>query len=247
MKFLRAVLKSLNPKYYLDLGEKKLAQSIRYFLLLLAFTFILVFILLIPKWFIVYSDIQTGLNNLEKFELSADLETMEPIYIPQSNPVLVIDTGDTDEAGILTIKKDSLEYNFGDKQGEFSLDKIDLASDNWRFIKWTIFLILVLLPGIFVIYYIAYLIKYLVLIIPITFIMFLLGKIFHKQVELKRVYVLSLYASTIMILLEVLTLPFFMSKYLLTLSPVFSLNFSIIAITAYLTYLVTAIRMQAES
>ena len=69
---------------------------------------------------------------------------------------------------------------------------------------------------------------------------------FKNTIELKQCIVLSLYTITVMVLLEILTLPFSINKYILTFSPFIGINFSGIAVTIYLILFVTAIRLNGS-
>ena len=107
-------------------------------------------------------------------------------------------------------------------------------------------LAIILLPSIWILYLIAYSIKYVLFAIPLAIIAFAFAKLAKNHVTLKQAVALSLYTSTIMIFLEVLTIPFFINNYLLTYSPFIGLNFSAVAITAYLTLFVTSIRLSGN-
>jgi hypothetical protein len=210
--FIFTLLKSINPRYYLDLAEKTPKQAFKYFLALLLFSFIFMSIIAIPKLIIIKSDLERDALHISKFHLSADLETVRPINIPKSRPIISIDTTENEtldqEAVLITDEK--IFYQALGMQDEMELKKFDFNEDKAQSSRMIIRLLIFILPSIFAFYYMVYMIKYLTIILFLGIAAFLLSKLFKSRVTFSQTISLSFYTSTIMILLEILMIPFFL-------------------------------------
>ena len=246
--FFILLLKSLNPKYYQDLGEKDIKSAIKYFLALLLFSFIIMSIISIPKLMLIKSDLEKDTLQISKLDIEAKLETSGPILIPNGRPVISLDTtgNRTLDTEAILITDDTVHYRLFGKEYETKMGKYEFTEDKTVASKLIIKIVLFIMPSILTFYYIIYLLKYLLIIIPISFLASVFAKIVKNKVKFKQAISLSIYTSTIMVLLEILAIPFFIKDYLITYSPFIGLYFSIIAITAYLTFFVTAIRINGN-
>lgn len=246
--FLSSMLKSLNPKYYLDLGEKKLGNAVRYFFALVAIMFLVMAVISIPQLMFIKSDMDKSLLDISKFKVDASLATKAPVFIPKNSPILTIDTtgNKTWDKELVFITDKTISYNAFGKKKEISLSTYDLENNRKGTENAVSSLILFMLPSIIFFYYAAYALKYLAIIIGTALAAFLFAKLMRNGITINQALALSFYTSTIMIIIEILTIPFFIKDYLITYSTFIGINFSLIAITAYLTFYVTAIRLNGN-
>ena len=246
--FIFTFLKTLNPRYYRSLGETAPSSAVRYFLKILGVLFILMFLIALPKILLIKSHLNEAAIHISQLDVNINLETTEPILIPQKNPLIVLDTtgNRTMQNEILLITKDLLFFQFAGNDQDFPFGQNDLVENRRQMVSMFTGLFLLILPTLFLIYYILYVIKYFLIIIPVAFVTYAFAKPMGNALDFKHMLSLSFYTSTIMIIIEVLTIPFNWNKYLLMHSPIIGLNFSIIAITAYLTLFITAVRVMGN-
>ena len=241
-------LKTLNPRYYRELAEKEFTTSIKYFFIILLTAFFLMSVLAIPKLITLKSDIESSVLNINNLKINANFDTIKPISLPRDNPLITLDTTNnkTMDTEIFLLTNEKLYYNISGRYKEITLGEYDLTHDKEGARKTITLITLLLLPSFLLFYYLAYLIKYLLIIIPFALISLLFTRMTKNKVSFKQAIALSLYTSTAMIFIEILTIPFFIKDYIFTYSPFLGINFSAIAITAYLTLYVTSIRISGN-
>lgn len=247
-QFTFLFLKTLNPKYYRELSEKKFTTSIKYFVIMLLVAFILTTIMITPKILTLRSDIENSLLDISKLKIKADFETVKPVSLPNKNPLITLDTTNnkTMDTEFLLITNKRVYYNVSGNYNEIDLEEYDFTQNKEDSRKMFTKIATILLPSVWILYYIAYFIKYLLLLIPLALLAFAVAKVMKNHVGLKQAIALSLYTSTGMVFIEVLTIPFFIKDYLFTYSPFIGINISAVAITIYLTLYVTSIRLSGN-
>lgn len=244
-KFFAVLRKSLNPRYYTELSERRLDSAVIYLIILLGFAFLLLGILLLPKAYMIKEDIEDGLLAINTFKVSADFETVEPIMIPNKRPLITFDTTDnkTIDSELLLVTDDKVFYKAMDKEGSFALSDVDFTKDRKQSKDALIKVGIFLLPSFLTFYYFAYLVKYAMIILLTGVVGFVVARGLRNGIELRESIIISIYASTVMVLIEVITIPFFLTKYLVIYTPFIGINISIVAITLYLTFYVTGVRL----
>jgi hypothetical protein len=243
-KFFPLVLKSLNHHYYRELSERRVESALIYFFALLLFGFVLAGILSLPLLFFLKADVDEGLLAINTFKINADFETVRPISLPSQQPLITLDTTNqkTIDTEVLLITNDKMYYQLLNKKGEVALKEFDFTSNRKQSTGSFMWLLIFLIPSIFSFYYLAYLLKYIIIIFITILVGFVLAKMMKNIIEFRETVVLAIYTSTAMVLLEVLSLPFFIKKYLLTYTPFVGLNISLVAITIYLILFAIAVR-----
>ncbi|MBD3163667.1 DUF1189 domain-containing protein [Candidatus Woesearchaeota archaeon] len=243
--FILVLLKSLNPKYYMDLLDKDFSKSIKYFCSLLLFSFLLMAFLAVPSLLIIKSNMDKQVLDISKLKISADFETAEPIHIPENSPIITLDTSGSetlDEEAFLITDKYIL-YNLLGRKGEIGSTEFDFTKDRENFKNKLLIVLLAFLPSIFFFYYIAYGLKYLLILLMVSFLGYAFSHTTKNKLRFTDSLKLSFYTCTWMVLIEILSIPFFVKSYLLAYTPLIGLHFSVLAITAYLTVYVTSVRM----
>jgi hypothetical protein len=247
-QFIYTFLKSLNPRYYPDLGEKSLNQAFRYFFVMLILAFVIMAFTAVPKMILIKQKIDKSVMDIKTLKLDATLETVAPIKLPDSHPLVTLDTTNnrTWEDEVIFITDKQFKYNFLGNKKEIDLNGYNIENDRKMANRTLLSIFLFLLPSLFFFYFMAYLIKYLVIIVGTAIAGFVLAKLFRNSISLIQSVILSFYVSTYMVIIEIITIPLPIKDYLLTYS-LLGFNTSIIAITVYLTFYVTAIRINGST
>jgi hypothetical protein len=247
-EFISKILKSVQPRYYSYLGDQSLKTALKYFLSLLLLSFIIMSVLSIPKILYFKSDLEKGLLDIVQFKVDTKLQTNKPIRLPANDPIIAIDTtgNETLNKKLMLITSDSVYYSFFGKDKQIKVNGFDLNSNRADSLNLFTFLAIVLLPFAFIFFYLLYAVKYLLTLLGVTIATFIVAKIMRNRIRFGQTIVLSFFTATPMILLEILTIPFSMKKYLIIYSPSFGLYFSLIALTIYFTLFLTALRLNGS-
>jgi hypothetical protein len=246
--FIFNLLKSLNPKYYRELAEKDISNAFLYFFILIGIAFLLMSIISVPKLLFLKADLNQAFLDVTSLHINADFQTAKPISLPKDKPVISFDTTNnkTLEKEAILVTDKSMYYNLFGKKTEIPIGSYEMGTNRQQPSEFIIGILLFILPSIFAFYYIIYALKYSVLIIVLALASYVIAKVTKNKSTLKEAIVLSVYTSTAMILLEILSLPFFITDYILVYSPFVGVNFSLIAITIYLVLYATAIRLNGN-
>jgi hypothetical protein len=238
------ILKTLSPRHYSELGERGIPRSIAYFISVLFVVFILAGVIAIPKIIYLKSELDKGMLDLQKFTISGEFKTAKPILIPHEGPLLSFDTtgNRTLQTELLLITDKTMFYSILGKTGKIEFKSEDYSQNRKDMAKLLISAALFIAPSLFFFYYLAYMVKYVLIIIPLAIISFLVSKLFKNRIRLDQAISLAFYTSTIMIFIEILLIPFSIKKYLLTYS-FLGVGINIIALTLYLALYVTAVRI----
>ncbi len=210
--FFDELFKSLNPVKYSILSQKHPSNGIKFMAKLLFLTFILMFILYVPK----FSSLQDNLANQIKFldfkDVSGNWSATSPIKIPENQPVFIIDTtGLHSKMGKenILITENYIHYKiFGNVQ-KIKIEDFKRIENIKREVGALIFLvILVFVPYFALLAYLLLLTKYILIAGVISFITWTLIDLTHIKLKLKQVFNTALYATVFFIPIELLSRPF---------------------------------------
>jgi hypothetical protein len=249
-EFFFLLVKSLNPGDYKMLITRKKREAMQFFLMLLFFSVILGLIFSIPKFVAIPNNIESILIKFERFNITGiDIKAKEPITLLKF-PKTVLDltgtkTNITDEMIFIT-NSDIFWKKFQPSLFDwrlFTTEEKPISSysnvlDNINTIKggayWLLFFLL--LPSIFLGAYLFNFIKYVILIGLVTFIGYAIAKLKRKKVKLFEVLRTAVFASTIMIVPEIVLSPLFN----------FSIYFSLFPLVLYLIMFLLAMLVIEE-
>ncbi len=211
-----AILQSFNPYAYPHLTEKRFSFAMRYFCVLLFFTLIATFILLIPALFMIPQYAQSRAANFDTLALQLDMHFTTPFVIA-ADPLIVADTNTSMRDATILLSNDALYYKsfilFG-KEQRIPLDKtLDLKND--PSLAQSVGMVFFLLSPALFFWAFVFLSIYYWIMIALTFIIgLLLVWILRFSIRPSRIFKVALYASTIMILIQLLLFPFYRLFYI---------------------------------
>ena len=189
-EFVFTLLKTLNPKYYLDLGEKELYNAIRYFLTLLLAAFLVMSVLAIPKAFFIKSDMDKASTDIVEFKFNSEFETAKPVSIPKNSPVITFDTTNNKsiDTELILITDEKIYYNLFGTEKETDMEGYDFTKNRKGAANVISLIFLFMLPSIFAFYYLSYLAKYLAIIIICSIISFIGARIMKNTISYKKLF-----------------------------------------------------------
>jgi hypothetical protein len=206
------IFKSLNPDSIKELIEGKLKDSLKYFSFLVLFALILASLLLLPKLVTFQKTIDEKFSKFDYFNISIKQKMNSPLILTENPfPKIVIDTTQdrnlTDEDLLITENKIIRKGLFKEETTEIeSFSNILYNKDKIQ--KFVIYASIIMVPSLFVIAYLFYFIKFMLIILAAWAIAILILKLTKHKFKLARIFKIAVYSSTIMILLEMISMPF---------------------------------------
>lgn len=234
--FWKKVLLTFHPKSYSELSTRSIRKGFNYLLAILLASFILMFIIAMPKIIGMPDYIKGELNKFDKFNISIDIEMSEPVMFTAEDPQVIIDTTtNRTEMGKekLLITDEQISYRpYGRARTSNISEFEDLTNKKEETARFLAFLAILLIPTILITAYIMFLIKYIITIIVFSIILFIAVRIAKKDLGILRSLNTAIYAATPMILLEVIFIPF-NSKSLVPLFQLMGMNFYLVPLLIY--------------
>jgi hypothetical protein len=242
--FLWTILKSLNPDSLKDLSERITKDSLKYIFSLIAISLLLMVIVAIPKLIFLPAYINNQFGKFNNLSINMTTDMKEPVTIVQSNPQLIIDTtGNITKLGKanLLITKHMVMYRSLFKVKAFNISGFENILENKKgAADLIIFLAVLVFPMLLVMLYIVYSLKYLIIIIITVLLSFVVLKLIKHKIKFVHLFNLIIYASTSMILLELLTLPY-LYNYLLPIPLFFGVTLPLIPLALFIVYFMIGI------
>lgn len=242
IEFLKTLLKSFLPKYYKEFSTQSYKNAISYLVSLISILCIVMYGFLITN-ILTQNYIDKELSKFNKLEINIDAETREPVIIPKNSPQLIIDTSENlsqHKYGKILITNKELYIKFW-KSNSYELKEFKNLLNKKDSIKNLILWLIVLIsPSLLIIAFFLFLIKYTLLLILITIITFIITRLALYDIKFNQIFKIGCYALTTTVLLEILTIPFKIHKYLIIIN-IFLFNLAIIPLLISLLLFIIAI------
>ena len=215
-EFLKTVIKSFDPDSYKGLSKRKFSEAINYLLSLIFISLLIMSFLALPSVTRIPTYLQNEFQKVNKASIEYDIDMIEPIIITKENPKVIIDTtGQTINITneVLLITNKGIFYNLNNpkiinKEQLMNFKELDKEVGNI-----TTFLILLIMPSILLITYFIYLIKYLILIFLFSTLAHIINKVVKLNIKYRKVLKIAMYSATIMVLTDIISIPFFTNNY----------------------------------
>jgi len=210
MWFFDMFIRALNPFSYKDLSEIVLRIPVKFFFILILISTALLTILSIPTFITLSDDLAVELSKFDKFDISVNASTSEPIVFPEEKPFMVIDLSEDANItqGRLRITKDLLTRKtlFGEKVVEWE-DYEDVTDDMETVKSMLMTLLILMIPLIYLIIFHTYALVFICIILLFTIISTIVLSFTRFRVSFEQLLKISIFASTPMIFV-ILTEPY---------------------------------------
>ncbi|HIH31126.1 TPA: hypothetical protein HA235_00310 [Candidatus Woesearchaeota archaeon] len=206
-EYFYTLFKSLNPESYSELSERKLSEAFKYFLFIFIASFIVMLLLFIPSLLAFNSFWEQKSVNLNQFELDASINVNNGFYLLK-DPSIKIDKSDANftDARVM-ITEDSIHYRslfFFGKTKVLPLPSYDLKdTDTARSLLY------LLLPSLIIWGFILFFAYFVFLILFTWVIGFVIVYFLNNKITAKRLLKIVFFASTILVSIQLVLLPFF--------------------------------------
>jgi hypothetical protein len=223
--FFKNLLLSLYPDSYIDFCEKKTKDIIKYFLLVFLLIFIISNIILITKGILFLNSFEEDFSKFNNLTIDMNMDLTEDLYYFNNNLKITQEGNYSKE--LMFISNDKISFKkkeclilpflcwFNDKHSEIKSDDLKNILEFENQIKnLLIFLVIVLIPIFSLLITIFVMIKTILLILLISFIIKIIGLIFKLKLTFKKLLAITIYASTIYVLIEPFNLLIFKTYYI---------------------------------
>ena len=246
--FFKTIIEALSPHHYKIIASRKKRHVISYFYSLIFFSLFLSLLIATPAYIKSAPRVDEALSKFSVLNVTVKMETTSPILLPPGNPYITIDTegkrNRTSEllfadAGGFTVHsfvatKNYKWSSFGDllQKRDFLTDLLSVG-------------FLASLPVLLFILFVGYSIKYSMVWAVSIFLGYFLAKLMGLHVKFTRVIRVTGFASTWIILPELLIMPYFFQKYLFPVS-IFGLQIYVLPYLFFWIYTIMAFFMISE-
>ncbi|HLD43299.1 MAG TPA: DUF1189 family protein [Candidatus Nanoarchaeia archaeon] len=246
--FFKTIIETLSPHHYKIIASRKKRYVIAYFYSLIFFSLFLSLLIAAPAYTQSASRVDEALSKFSVLNLTVKMETTSPILIPSGNPYITIDTEGK-------VNRTS-EFVFADADG-FAVHSF-FATKNYKWSSFGDLLekreflkdilsvgFLASLPVLLFVLFIGYSIKYTMVWAVSILLGYFLAKLMRLHVKFTRVIRVTGFASTWIILPELLIMPYFFQKYLFPLS-IFGFRIYVLPYLFFWIYTITAFYLISE-
>lgn len=208
------IFKSLNPESYDELTHRPLSDSIKYFFFITFVSLLIMFVLLIPAFYSFPGYWNDKVANFEELDINFSFQLKQPFYLLDDPTIRVEQSGSnlTDARVLLT--EDGIFYKsmifFGNKKVIPLHETYSLADEQPNVSRLTFFILPSLVFWSMVFFTIYFIVIIIISILLSGVIAWLLGSRIHPS----KVVRIGLYASTILVLLQLLLIPFLRTMFI---------------------------------
>lgn len=229
-QLLKDFLKTWHPSSYWHLSHKSYLEAYKYFFFIIALSFIGMILMGLPKFAILPDYLQSKMQSFDQLEVDLKVKMNSPIALTTREPEIIIDT-DAKLANVSNALKHSrfiihnttLYYKLLFVPEKIELSKYkDLLKEKREVSTAIYFLIILAMPSIIVISFLIILLRYFIITHAAAVLGFALSRLGGYAIDFKTAFNSALYASTVMVLPELLLLPL--------LKPLFNVPIALFAI-----------------
>ncbi len=211
--FFSVLFRTINPLSYKKLCSAGFGHGLRFYFHLLLFSFILFFIVTVPYLISFYDEIRVEAENLNSFNLAPQLDVNQTMLFQDFNIVVTNQKSYDNEFILITQQSIYLKNNIcllsdiaciwfnNPRQFDFSKAQ-QLVEDRERFTNIVFTFILLMLPGIFILFFAFMFVKYLLIILLYACIGFIYTTAIRYEIHLRQLWLVSIYSLAFTIIVE---------------------------------------------
>ncbi len=210
--FFRTIWLALNPWRYDELRERRTGGIFKYFFSFVFMAFVLAILFMLPT---LATFAYNQLSHFDVLEVKFNTSMNSPVVFPESRPYITLDTRQSE--GTLKEGKHLItdEYIYSKKILSSQVERRplgpykDLLDNEWAIV----ILLLLMLPSILFLFYIAYAVKVLLIVLAATLLAFIIGRIAKFEIPFTDGLKAGLLAATPMIIIDLIRMPFALNLY----------------------------------
>jgi len=206
--FFTELAESFMPSHWDEISQRSASQGISFFTKVLLLAFLVMILLAIPSMIKLPATISEQLNKFDTIQLSGDFNMSSPIKLPKSDPYFVFDTSGaftelTTERILITEDKIFYRPLFGTHYVNTEQLK-DLKHNRDNVKRFLAALVFFVLPSILFYAFVTVWLKYFLMILTLSIILFVLLDLTHWRRTWKELFLAACYVSTVPVFAEVI-------------------------------------------
>lgn len=211
-KFLKEIACSFYPKKLDEYSNRSFGHCIGYFTMILAFAFVVMMILYVPKVGLLTGYVSEQISKFDAVNMSGSVSMNTAIHIPEKYPVMTVDMTGMDVKPTtqrVIVTKDFVRYSLLKGPQKVETKLLLQPTENKPIVSQLLVLIIIfILPSIVFYSFLALWIKYFVLVFLAGTIIFLLADLTQYRKKWIKTVKLACFAVAPIILIEVISAPF---------------------------------------
>lgn len=206
--FFKDAWETFLPSHWQDISQRPMGQALRFFSKVLLCAFIILILLGIPGLMKMPAAISEQLGKFEALTLDGNVNMSSPIKLPRNEPLFILDTTgaytELENERVL-ITREKIMYRPLFTTHEVKTDDLkDLKGNRDQVNTFLAVLVFFLLPSILFYVYILVWLKYFLMILTLSIILFVALDLTHWRRTWKELFVIACYCSTLPVLAEVI-------------------------------------------
>lgn len=223
--FFKTIGRALNPVAYEDLSFRLFKNCFKYLFLFLLVTFLLATVISIPKLAALPGQVASELDKFATFNVNITTSMTDQANLLPDNQFLHIDTRSaeanmTEDRSLFKTLITS-DYLYTKKLYLNKVSRVELApykdvtANKEKISKLLSWLLLLLIPSLLIFGYMIYAIKYIILILAASVLALIAVRLARFDISFSQLFKIALFATTPLIIIEILLLPFNIDTYYL--------------------------------
>ncbi len=247
IEFFRTIPKAIYPHAYHELKLRGFRNCTKYFLSIVLIAYLIMAVAALPKVIYLSKYIDNQFAKFDKFNIQFDVELSSPVVLTEKEPMVVLADKNTPIADInytkVLITEDKLYFKESfTKVTEINYKEyLNVLGKKDSIRKIIVIGFYLMVPTVIFLMYIVSLLKYAAIILATSVLGFLIARLLRYEITAKEALVCSVYASTAMILFEIVAIPFQIGSYLLTIPVYAGITIAIVPFAVFLTIYIIAI------
>ncbi|MBN1386655.1 DUF1189 family protein [Candidatus Woesearchaeota archaeon] len=207
--FFRTFFHAFNPMLYRELANRPCKKVVSYYLSLIFIVFIIVTLIALPQIIGMSSFLQDQISHFSEFSVDITQKMDSPIILPEKDSMFILDTAGTiDISGYSTpfmyITNKEIMTRCWFRENHIMLDDYsDVAGNSQRISSLLTTVLILMLPSLIFFAYMFFALKYLIIILIASLLVFILIRLLKFEIYYKEVLKVGFYASTVMVVVEI--------------------------------------------
>ncbi len=206
--FFKEAWETFLPSKWDEISQRPAGKGIGFFTKVLVFAFIIMMLTAIPWLIKMPAEISDNLAKFDVLQLSGNFTMSSPIKIPKTDPFFVFDTSgaytEIRTERVLITEEKIFYKPFIKTYSQHTEQLKDLKKNRENVKRFMAFLVFFVLPSILFYAFVTVWLKYFLMILALSVILFVLLDLTHWRRTWKELFVISCYVSVLPVLVEVI-------------------------------------------
>lgn len=211
LPFFRTIPLAVMPWRYDRLKEKSAVGCFKYFFSFIFLAFVIAVVLMLPT---IANFVDSQMSHFDTLAVSFDAKMNSAVMFPKNNPIVTVDTSlknTTIKEGRVLITDDYIYKK--SLLGRITQEPVGAYKNLLANENMVIFILLLMLPSLLFLFYLAYAVKTLFIVLLAVLVGFVVTRLVRFDVSFKETLKIALLSSTPMVIIDLVLLPFNLNIY----------------------------------